>query len=145
MLLRSDLTSIAQKLYSKSIISVAALAEAMNHSHSPIDRTVSLLSVVEDKIRTEPRAFKDFVEILQSDGRTRGEAERLVIKYNGMRCDYSTCRGFVGWSCACHMGGGGGLCSYQKLSAPNNHRPVKSPSFRWSLSIFWLYLPLSLF
>ena len=62
-LLQSDLSNIANKLYSKSIISAAALAEAMNRVHIASVRTVSLLSVVEDKIRAEPHVFTEFVRL----------------------------------------------------------------------------------
>ena len=48
--LQHDLPNIASKLYTKSIISAATLAEAMNQVNIASVRTVSLLSVVEDKI-----------------------------------------------------------------------------------------------
>ena len=80
-LLQSDLSNIANKLYSKSVISEAALAEAMNQSHIASDRTVSLLSVVEDKIRPEPRVFTEFIEMLESEPTLRSQAKELVEKY----------------------------------------------------------------
>ena len=85
-LLQSDLTNIANKLYSKSIISAAALAQAMNQVHIASDRTVSLLSVVEDKIRAEPHVFTEFVEILESEPTLRSQANELVMKYR--QCMY---------------------------------------------------------
>ena len=80
-LLQSDLSNIANKLYSKSIISAAALAEAINPNHIASVRTVSLLSVVEDKIRAEPHVFTEFVEILESESALRLQAKQLVKKY----------------------------------------------------------------
>ena len=80
-LLQSDLSNIANKLYSKSIISSIALTKATNQVHEPIDRTVSLLSVVEDKIRAEPHVFTEFVKILESEPTLRSQAKELVAKY----------------------------------------------------------------
>ena len=73
--------NIASKLYTKSIIPTAALAEAMNQVHIASVRTVSLLSVVEDKIRAEPHVFTEFVEILESEPTLRSQATELVSKY----------------------------------------------------------------
>ena len=80
-MLQSDLSNIANKLYSKSIISSVALTKAMNQVHEPVDRTVSLLSVVEDKIRAEPHVFTEFVKILESEPTLRSQAKQLVTKY----------------------------------------------------------------
>ena len=66
-LLQGNLPNIACKLYAKSIISKAALEEAVNFTQIVRDRTVSLLSVVEVRIRAEPHAFVEFVEILESE------------------------------------------------------------------------------
>ena len=81
-LLQSDLSNIANKLYSKSIIAKAALEEAMNHNHIASVRTVSLLSVVEDKIRAEPHVFTEFVKILKSEPTLRSQANELVKQYH---------------------------------------------------------------
>ena len=81
-LLQSDLSNIANQLYSRSIISKAALEEAMNQNHIASVRTVSLLSVVEDKIRAEPHAFTEFVKILESEGALRSQANQLVQQYH---------------------------------------------------------------
>ena len=81
-LLQSDLSNIANKLYSKSIIAKAALEEAMNHNHIASDRTVSLLSVVEDKIRAEPHVFTEFINILESEPTLRSQANKLVKQYH---------------------------------------------------------------
>ena len=80
-LLQSDLPNIANMLYSKSIISSAALTKAMNQVHEPIDRTVSLLSSIEEKIRAEPHVFTEFVRILESEPTLRSQAKELVEKY----------------------------------------------------------------
>ena len=80
-LLHHDLTNIANKLYTKSIISAAALADAMNQVHIASVRTVSLLCVVEDKIRAEPHVFTEFVKILESEPILRSQAKELVEIY----------------------------------------------------------------
>ena len=80
-LLQHNLSHIASKLYTKSIISVATLAEAINQVHTAIVRTVSLLSVVEDKIRAEPHVFTEFVNILESEPTLRSIARSLVREY----------------------------------------------------------------
>ena len=81
LVLQHDLPSVADKLYSKHIISAATLAEAMNQFHIASVRTVSLLSVVEDKIRAEPHVFTEFVKILESEPTLRSQAKELVTKY----------------------------------------------------------------
>ena len=83
-LVQHDLTSIASKLYTKSIISAAALSEAMNQVHIASVRTVFLLNVVEDKIGAEPHVFTKFVQILESEPTLRSQASRLVEKYLGL-------------------------------------------------------------
>ena len=80
-LLQHDLPNIASKLYSKSIISKAAITEAMNQVFMPSARTVSLLSVVEDRIRAEPYVFTLFVKILESEPTLRSQSNELVDKY----------------------------------------------------------------
>ena len=84
LLLWSNLPNIASKLYSKSIISTAALEEAMNLTHIASDRTVSLLSVVEAKIRAEPHSFVELVGILESEPTLRSQAAGLLKHYHGM-------------------------------------------------------------
>ena len=61
--------------------SAAALAEAMNQVHIASVRTVSLLSVVEDKIRAEPCVFTELVQILESEPSLRSQADVLVKIY----------------------------------------------------------------
>ena len=81
LVLQHNLPSIADKLYSKHIISAATLAEAMNQVHIASVRTVSLLSVVEDKIRAEPHVFTEFIKILESEPTLRSQAKELMTKY----------------------------------------------------------------
>ena len=81
LVLQHDLPSVADKLYSKHIISRHTLTKTTNQVHEPIDRTVSLLSVVEDKIRAEPHVFTEFVKILESEPTLRSQAKQLVTKY----------------------------------------------------------------
>ena len=80
-LLQHDLPNIASKLYTKSIISAAALAESMNQVHIASVRTVSLLSVVEDKIRAEPHVFTEFVKIMESQPTLRSQARKIPQRY----------------------------------------------------------------
>ena len=81
LLLQSHLPTITTKLYSKSIISSDALLEAVNENHIATVRTVSLLSVVEDKIRAEPHVFIEFVKMLELEPTLRPQANELVKKY----------------------------------------------------------------
>ena len=53
----------------------------MNQVHIANVRTVSLLSVVEDKIRAEPPVFTEFVKILESEPTLKLQANELVKKY----------------------------------------------------------------
>ena len=92
--LQYHLPDVASKLYTKSIISAAVLAEAMNQVHMASVRTVSLLSVVEDKIRAKPHVFTEFVRILESEPTLRSLAKELYDK--GMRLllhDWEGCMG----------------------------------------------------
>ena len=82
LLLQSNLPTITTKLYSKSIISSDALLEALNENHIASVRTVSLLSVVENKIRAEPHVFTEFVKILESEPTLRSQARGMVKKYH---------------------------------------------------------------
>ena len=79
--LQRNLPSIANKLYSESIISAAALAEATNQVHVASVRTVSLLNVMEDKIRAEPHVFIKFVKILESESTLKPLAKTLFEEY----------------------------------------------------------------
>ena len=90
LLLQSNLPTITTKLYSKSIISSTAKKEALNPSHTEDARTVSLLDVVEKKIKAEPHMFTEFVKILESEPTLRAQAKGLVEKYlkNGMSTTY---------------------------------------------------------
>ena len=81
LLLQSQLPTITTKLYSKSIISSDALLEAINENHVASVRTVSLLSVIEDKIRAESHVFTEFVKILESEPTLRSQANEIVKKY----------------------------------------------------------------
>ena len=81
LVVQNDLADIVVKLYSKSIITAAARDTAMNCFHTASDRTVSLLSAVEDKIRVEPCVFTEFVKILESEPATRSVTNELVKAY----------------------------------------------------------------
>ena len=85
-LLKHDLPNIAGKLYSKSIITAAVLQNALNQSNGASVRTMSLLSAVEDGIRSEAHMFAEFIKILESEPTLRSQAKALVEKYcQGMK------------------------------------------------------------
>ena len=87
--LQLHLSNIAIKLYRESVISAAALADAMNQRSVAGVRTESLLSVIEDKIRAEPRVFTEFVKIIESEPTLRYIANELVEEYlKGMHDKY---------------------------------------------------------
>ena len=90
LLLQSNLPTITTKLYGKSIISSTAMQEALNPNHTKDVRTVSLLSVVENKIKAEPHMFTEFVKILESEPTLKSQAKGLVEKYlnNGTSTTY---------------------------------------------------------
>ena len=81
LLLQSNLPTITTKLYCKSIISPNAMQEALNPNHTEDVRAVSLLSVVENRIKAEPHVFTEFVKILESEPTLRSQAEGLVANY----------------------------------------------------------------
>ena len=60
---------------------------------------MSLLNVVEDKIRAEPHVFTEFVKILESEPTLRSQANELVKKYR---------HGMLVWVISPIGGGGGG-------------------------------------
>ena len=101
LVFRNDLPNIAHKLYVKSIISEIALEEATNLFHIPTVRALNLLSVIQDRIRTEAHVFTEFVNILELEQHLRFQAQKLVARYLG--------------TCSCL------LINYHKyLSNPNN-------------------------
>ena len=81
LVLQHDLSSVADKLYAKSIISRHTQTKATNQFLEPIDRTMFLLNEIEDKIRAEPHVFTEFVKILDSEPTLRPQAKDLVEKY----------------------------------------------------------------
>ena len=83
ILVQNDLTNIASKLYSLSIISKGVLEEAMHRMGSASDRTVELLSVVEGNIRAdhESQVFPKFIRVLQSESHLESPAKKLVESY----------------------------------------------------------------
>ena len=80
-LIQGNITDVANQLYSKSIISQEALAEALNQNHTALFRTVALLNVVENRIRAQPHAFSEFVEILGSDSSLDVVVSDLIASY----------------------------------------------------------------
>ena len=82
LLLQSNLPNIASKLYTKSIISAAAQEEALNLTQVASARTVSLLSVVEAKIKAEPYSFVELVKILESEPTLTSQAADMCKHYH---------------------------------------------------------------
>ena len=81
VVLQHNLSSVANKLYTKSIISRRALTTTTNQVLDLVDKTVSLLNEVEDRITAEPHVFTEFVRILDSEPTLRLQAKELVEKY----------------------------------------------------------------
>ena len=79
--LQHNLTSVANKLYTRDIIPKSTISKAMIQAIDQFDRTVCLLDVVEDKIKVEPQVFTKFVEILELELTLKSLASKLVKKY----------------------------------------------------------------
>ena len=79
--LQISLVSVAYKLYANHIIKREDLVDAINESRAIGERTVSLLSVVEDKIGAESRVFTKFIRILESEPLLKLLGEDLVSIY----------------------------------------------------------------
>ena len=69
----SNLPRIAKKLYKMSIISNEALDEALNSKNTRTFRTLSLLNVVDNKIRVDPHTYDEFMRTLDSELTLRKE------------------------------------------------------------------------
>ena len=74
------LHNTAHKLHTKSIISRDILEKVTDQKHNASLRTMTLLDEAEEKIRSEPHAFTEFVKILE-ESTLRSEAEKLVETY----------------------------------------------------------------
>ena len=81
LLLQSNLTSVADKLLARSIISDETLEAALNPHNSAKLRTVSLLSTLAAIIKAKPKSFTDFVKILESEPPLLSLANELVLAY----------------------------------------------------------------
>ena len=79
--LKHSLTDVASKLYARSIVQSESLERAMLQAQIASEKTVVLLTAVEDKIKTEPWVFTEFVKILESDSSRRSLASKLVKSY----------------------------------------------------------------
>ena len=84
--LKHSLTDVASKLYAGSIVQSESLERAMNQAQIASEKTVVLLTAVEDKIRSEPQSFTKFVKILESDSSRRSLASKLVKSYLDGKC-----------------------------------------------------------
>lgn len=81
LLLQRNLTSIANKLLARSIISDETLDAALNPHNSAKWRTVSLLNTLAAMIKAKPQLFIDFVKILESEPPLQSLANELVLAY----------------------------------------------------------------
>ena len=75
-----SLPTLANKLYSKGIITLDASKDARNENRGMSNRVADLLDCVEAKIGTE---FANFVDILGSDSYYDNIVVMLVCSYNG--------------------------------------------------------------
>ena len=74
----SEILVLANALYSKGVISRYALEEAEMMSHTPTERKIRLLDVIEDKIKAEPGMFYTALTVLRSDSLCLSEHTRKL-------------------------------------------------------------------
>ena len=81
-LLQHSLGDISNELYAQSIITKSSMKRAMNETQIASDRTVVLLSAVEDKIEEDSQSFTKFVRVLESEPCWKSLATKLVKTYH---------------------------------------------------------------
>ena len=84
--LKNDLPNIANELYSKSIISADDLKDAMDDERDASVRTVTLLTVLETKIKAKQFVFIEVVKILEREPSFKSQASNLVKNYRHGMC-----------------------------------------------------------
>ena len=77
----SCLTTLANKLLAKFVISPEVLEKACHDRIVSRERAAYLLSCVQDRIKTEPADFVKVVDILESEPTLTREARQLVDSY----------------------------------------------------------------
>ena len=75
------LTTLANKLLAKFVITQEIFDKACNPCHESRERAAYLLSCVQDRIKTEPADFVKVVEILESEPTLTRQARQLVDSY----------------------------------------------------------------
>ena len=78
----SCLTTLANKLLAKFVITSETLEKACNERNGSREHAVYLLSCVQDRIRTEPAIFVKVVDILESEPTLTRQARQLVDNYS---------------------------------------------------------------
>ena len=77
----SCLTTLANKLLAKSVISSEIFEKACHDRIVSRERAVYLLSCVQDRIKTEPADFVKVVDIVESEPTLTRQARQLVDSY----------------------------------------------------------------
>ena len=77
----SCLTTLANKLLAKFVITQEIFDKACNPFHESRERAAYLLSCVQDRIKTEPADFVKVVDILESEPTLTRQARQLVDSY----------------------------------------------------------------
>ena len=77
----SCLTTLANKLLAKFVITSETLEKACNERNGSVERAVYLLSCVQKRIKTEPADFIKVVDILESEPTLTRHARLLVDSY----------------------------------------------------------------
>ena len=77
----SCLTTLANKLLAKFVISPEMCEKACNERNGSRERAAYLLSSVQDRIKTEPADFVKVVDILVSEPTLTQQARQLVERY----------------------------------------------------------------
>ena len=80
-LIRHCLSSLAESLYSKSIISGEVREKACNQSLGSSERGGALLDCVEARVMAVPSDFAKIVDILEAEPFLSSSAEKLVKSY----------------------------------------------------------------
>ena len=83
---RSHLLSLGASLIAKHVITPDQEEELRNHHHSVGDRAATLIKLVQDKVRQDPKYYHIFMDILGKDlSQNRGILEILRNTYEPMQ------------------------------------------------------------
>ena len=81
----SCLTTLANKLLAKFVVTQEIFNKACNPRNESRERAAYLLSCVQDRIKTEPADFVKVVDILESEPTLTRQARQLVDSYRKCR------------------------------------------------------------